>query len=67
MFYFSSRPNRVKIAAFAVLIVTLFLGVLVFSYFRYITIFRTLHFGDSRVSHHRRISTTAANELKKEE
>ncbi|XP_077200552.1 cation channel sperm-associated auxiliary subunit epsilon-like isoform X2 [Paroedura picta] len=60
--------SSIKIAVFSAMIIMLFLGVLVFSYFRYVTIFRT-HSSDYRrlPLHSRLSSTSSADELKKEE
>lgn len=67
MFYFSSSPSAIKIAIFSSLIVTLFLGVLVFSYFRFVTIFRTSGFIDPLMPLHPYPSISTADELKKDE
>nr|XP_020643448.1 uncharacterized protein C1orf101 homolog isoform X4 [Pogona vitticeps] len=40
------RPNWLVVAGWSTMLVTLFLGVLVFSYFRYVKTFRTLNFVD---------------------
>ncbi|XP_060098644.1 cation channel sperm-associated auxiliary subunit epsilon-like [Heteronotia binoei] len=64
----TESPSGVKVAGFSTLIVTLFLGVLVFSYFRYVTIFRSLLCVDAlRPLHPRLRARTSADELKKEE
>ncbi|XP_062980839.1 cation channel sperm-associated auxiliary subunit epsilon-like [Elgaria multicarinata webbii] len=44
------RPNWLLVAGWSMMIVTLFLGVLVISYFRYVKIFRTLAFVDPLLS-----------------
>ncbi|XP_062980848.1 cation channel sperm-associated auxiliary subunit epsilon-like [Elgaria multicarinata webbii] len=61
------RPNMFKIAGWSILIVTLFLGVLIFSYFRYVKIFRSLSFVDPLLSLDLHLHATVSSEEKKEE
>ncbi|XP_048361034.1 cation channel sperm-associated auxiliary subunit epsilon-like [Sphaerodactylus townsendi] len=66
---FSESLDPAEIAGWSVLIVTLFLGLLILSYFRYVKIFRAVNFIDlPQPSLHSHLSTTQnAEEMKKEE
>ncbi|XP_033001328.1 cation channel sperm-associated protein subunit epsilon [Lacerta agilis] len=61
--YFSL--NMLKIAGWACLIVAFFWGVLAFSYYRYVKLFRALHFVDPVVSFNTEISSVVSSEAAK--
>nr|XP_034966416.1 cation channel sperm-associated protein subunit epsilon [Zootoca vivipara] len=54
--------NMLKIAGWACLIVIFFWGVLAFSYYRYVKLFRELHFADPMASFHSDISSDVSSE-----
>lgn len=68
LFCFHFSPNIAKIAGWSVLVVALFLGILISSYFRYVKIFRAISFVDPLLSHNAGFNTSdPAEEMKKEE